>query len=71
MGKVVQFRCPIPCGRLLIKYEKGSSTCIYQDNGLQFVQRKGSEKKDVICSKCNRRLEITTQGLREIELVET
>lgn len=68
MSKVVQFRCP-DCGRLLIKYEKGKTVCMYKAEGLQFIEPEEGKRAGVICTKCNTRLEIAKDGLRKVEAV--
>jgi hypothetical protein len=68
MSKTIQYRCPVCC-RLLIKWEVGAAECQYKAEGLRFIEQKGSEKKDIVCTKCDTRLEITRGGLRTIDLV--
>lgn len=69
MSKTIQFRCP-ECKRLLFKWETGSDHCLFQLEGLQFIEQAGTGKKDPICPKCGTRSEITKTGLVKIELVE-
>jgi hypothetical protein len=71
MAKTIQFRCPV-CNRLLIKWQRGSDHTEYIAPGLRFVpQAFNDKKKDVICTKCDNRLEITMQGLVKITLKNT
>ncbi len=69
MPKVLQYRCP-SCLKLLIKWERGANQCVFQAEGIEFVEQQGTKKKDVVCPKCGTRAEITTRGLRKVELVE-
>ena len=54
MGKTLQFRCPL-CKRLLIKWEIGSSNCIYK---VVELDKNGKTK----CTKCNLRLIFDGKG---------
>ena len=71
MAKTIQFRCPV-CNRLLIKWERGADHTQYTAPGLRFVPQAFNDKrKDVICTKCDSRLEITMRGLYKVPLKDT
>ncbi len=54
MGKTLQFRCPL-CKRLLIKWQVGSSDCIYKAIELD---KDGKTK----CTKCNLKVRFDGNG---------
>lgn len=67
MSKIIQYRCP-DCQRLLIKWETGSEKVLYVDFKARWIEVEGRKSKDIICSKCNTRSEVCSDGLRKLEL---
>ncbi len=69
MSKTIQFRCPSD-KRHLFSWEVGKEELSFKVEGLQTKDIEGSNKKYVICTKCDRTLEIHKGELREAAIIE-